>query len=244
MQGAKLRHAKLHGASLIGAQLQGADINAANLWNLVADPSTDISLADLRNITHDAITPEHADALLKSVPEVSRARLLEALKQRLGADQIPMMSTSFGPALVSWPITHDWKHGGPGQLTDAPATIAPALAGYLADRVAPLSKTIARRIASRVANGCGDDALSDALRGPLASGLLAQASMGKVTLEPEIAARLMKSTAPCPPLVPDPILHPTLPPAQAPDAVSTVLSLPWYAWDWLWGNLQPAPPAP
>ncbi len=244
LQGANLRHAKLHGATLIGAQLQGADINAANLWNLIADPSTDISLADLRNITLDAITLEQADSLLQSVPELRRARLSESLKQRPGADQIPMMSTSVGPALVSRQIAHDWKHGSPGQLTDAPATIAPALADYLADQVAPLSEAIARRIASRVPNGCGDDALSDALRGPLASGLLARASTGGITLEPEIAARLMKSTAPCPPAEPDPTPKPLPPVSQAMDAPSSFLALPWSTWDWLWGRIQPTPPAP
>ncbi len=232
LQGADLGRASLQGADLGGASLQGADMSGVHLWNVRTDVTTEMSLTDLRNVDFEALSTEETAELAATIPDRARARFLEALTPRSAPDALPAARTDPAPALVSDPAAAAWRLLAPGQVTNDPNHIAPGLAAFLADAVAPVSAATARIVVWRLVPSQGCDLLRDALLVPLRERLLAHVASGKVTLPEERIKDLRTLTPTCSAPEPQPAPIATEP--------ASILAPVWH---WLqgWLPLSPAP---
>jgi hypothetical protein len=232
LQGANLGWASLQGANLGGASLQGADMSRAHLWSVRIDATTDMSLTDLRNVDFEALSAEKTAELAATIPDRARAGFLEALTPGSDPDSLPAARTDPGPALVSDPAAAAWRLLAPGQVTNDPNDVAPGLAAFLADAVAPVSAATARTVVWRLVRHRDCDPLRDALLVPLRERLLAHVASGKVSLPEERIKGIRTLTPTCP----EPEPHP------APIATESE-SLLAPVWHWLqgWLPLSPAP---
>ncbi len=232
LQGANLWGASLQGANLGRASLQGADMSGVHLWNVLTDETTEMSLTDLRSVDFAALSAEETAELAATIPDRARARFLEALTPRSAPDALPAARTDPAPALVSDPAAAAWRLLAAGQVTHDPNHIAPGLAAFLADAVAPVSAATADRVALRLERQPDCDPLRDALLVPLRERLLAHVASGKVSLPEEWIKGIRTLTPTCP----EPEPHP------APIATESA-SLLAPVWHWLqgWLPLSPAP---
>jgi hypothetical protein len=117
-------------------------------------------------------------------------------------------------------------------VTNDPNHIAPGLAAFLADAVAPVSAATARIVVWRLVPSQGCDLLRDALLVPLRERLLAHVASGKVTLPEERIKDLRTLTPTCSAPEPQPAPIATEP--------ASILAPVWH---WLqgWLPLSPAP---
>jgi uncharacterized protein YjbI with pentapeptide repeats len=193
MQGADLDEADLQGADLTGAQLQGANLREANLWNVIADETTEMGLSDLRQAD---LVSEPRQMPFPGLHMTVSGSLTQALRLTAGLPidpgVLPHVAANTGQMLVSDPLSSAWSLNSP-QLTSSPADIDHALAVLLADDVAPSSSAAAENIAYR-------DEWEDAkrpLRKLLGCRLLANAASGRITLRTNTIAKLNESAGPC-----------------------------------------------
>ncbi len=233
LQGANLGAASLQGADLSGASLRGANMSPVHLWNVWTDATTEMSLTDLRNVDFEALSAEKTAELAATIPEHARARFLAALTPRSDPDSLPAARTDPAPALVSDPAAAAWRLLAPGQVTNDPNDVAPGLAAFLANAVAPVSAATADNVTWRLVGwrpGC--DPLRDALLVPVRERLLAHVASGKVSLPEERIKYLRTLTPSCSAPEPQPAPIATEP--------ASILAPVWH---WLqgWLPLSPAP---
>ena len=233
LQDANLGAASLQGADLSGASLRGANMSPVHLWNVWTDATTEMSLTDLRNVDFEALSAEKTAELAATIPEHARARFLAALTPRSDPDSLPAARTDPAPALVSDPAAAAWRLLAPGQVTNDPNDVAPGLAAFLANAVAPVSAATADNVTWRLVGwrpGC--DPLRDALLVPVRERLLAHVASGKVSLPEERIKYLRTLTPSCSAPEPQPAPIATEP--------ASILAPVWH---WLqgWLPLSPAP---